>query len=245
MAADVLDRASRSGRSLFSLNRGREFSSLCKMLELEPRDALLDVGSGDGYLTARFSRRVGHVTGLEPDDALIGHARKFNRGRNIRYEQGLAEALPFPDATFEKVVSVSSVEHFRDPVRGLGEMFRVLRPGGRLAISVDTLCPENSTIDFRQWHAARHQATRYFREKELVSILTEIGFRVDGPVVHMFRSPLARWARETFIRQPRVMLPLFPLFRVLVALGDALPSRNHGQIIALGAARSPQAESRP
>jgi ubiquinone/menaquinone biosynthesis C-methylase UbiE len=233
----VLQRVSRNVRSLFSLNRKREFETLCWMLELEPSDSLLDVGSGDGFWTLRFGRRVAHVTGLEPDDALIGCARRLHERTNVRYEQGIGELLPFADATFDKVVCVSSVEHFSDPIKGLQEMFRVLRVGGRMAISVDALGAENASTNFQQWHSTRHQLTRYFREEELLSILTEIGFSVERTTMHIFCSPLSRWARETFIKRPRLLLPLFPVFRGLVALGDAFPSRTHGQIIALCAVR--------
>jgi ubiquinone/menaquinone biosynthesis C-methylase UbiE len=232
----VLERMTRSSRSVLSLNRNREFATLCRMLELNRGDSLLGVGSGDGYWTARFARRVAQVTGLEPDDTLLGCARRLHDGTRVRYEQGFGESLPFASGTFDKVVSVSSVEHFSDRVKGLEEMFRVLRAGGRMAISVDSLTPENSSKDFRHWHAARHRVTHYFREDELVTILTEIGFRVEGPVQHIFCSPLSRWARQTFIQRPRLLLPLFPVFRGLVALGD-LREASHGQIIAVCAAR--------
>ena len=231
-----LERISRSSRSLLSLNRKREFATLCRMLELNPDDSLLDVGSGDGYWTVRFVRRVGRVTGLEPDDDLLSYARLLHDGPRVRYEHGFGESLPFASETFDKVVSISSLEHFNDPVKGLEEMFRVLREGGRMAISVDSLTAENSSQDFRHWHAARHHATHYFREDELVAVLNEIGFRVESPAQHIVCSPLSRWARQTFIQRPRLLLPLFPVFRGLVALGDAWQA-GHGQIIALCAIR--------
>src|SRR2546423_1105547 len=121
----VLRRTRRNLRSLFSLNRKREFETLCNMLDLAPSDFLLDVGSGDGYWIERFASRVGRATGLEPDDALLNHARRFHCGANLQYEDGVAEALPFAAGTFDKVVAVSSLEHFGDPYKALQEMFRV------------------------------------------------------------------------------------------------------------------------
>jgi ubiquinone/menaquinone biosynthesis C-methylase UbiE len=233
----VLARTTRSARSVLSLNRAREFATLCAMLDLQPGDALLDVGSGDGYWTMRFAGRVAQVTGLEPDEVLIEHARRLHHAPNMHYRQGVAESLPFPDATFDAVVSVSSVEHFADPALGLQEMFRVLRVGGRIAISVDTLTSENSSVGFRQWHRARHHVTRYFTEEQLVTAMTTIGFRVDGAAIHLFRSPVSRWARQRFIQRPRRLLPLFPVFRGLVALGEALPAATHGQIVVVSGAR--------
>lgn len=232
----LLARANRNVRSLITLNRGTEFAALCRMLELGPRDSLLDVGSGDGYWTARFARRAGQVTALEPDDILMRHASAHNAASNIRYQEGTGESMPFVDASFDKVVSVSSVEHFQNPVKGFEEMFRVLRPGGRLAVSVDSLVPENSSASFRSWHSTRHFVNTYFRQDDLVTTLTRTGFQVDThATVHLIRSALSRRARETFIRNPRILLPLFPLFRGLVVLGDSFPGPTHGQIIVITA----------
>ena len=88
-AGTALERVSRNARGLLSLNRSLEFGTLCRMLELEPADSLLDVGSGDGYWTERFARRAGQVTGLEPDDAMLGRACRLHDRTNIRYEQGV------------------------------------------------------------------------------------------------------------------------------------------------------------
>ena len=85
----------RGARSVFTLNRSREYGCLVRMLELRSTDRLLDVGSGDGFWTVRFAGRVAQVTAIEPDDALIGHARRLHTRTNVRYEQGVGESLPF------------------------------------------------------------------------------------------------------------------------------------------------------
>jgi hypothetical protein len=92
-------------------------------------------------------------------------------------------------------------------------MTRVLKPGGRLALSVDSLLPQNSPSAFRAWHQHRHFVTQYFHQDELLGMLKTVGLHCESErTVHLFRSRLAARLRQLFIRHPRVWLPLFPLF---------------------------------
>ena len=234
----LVARANRNIRSAVTLNRNTEIKPLCATLQLRRADSLLDVGCGDGYWTVRFAERAGRVVALDPDDGHLAHARVHHTRPNVAYQQGVGEALPFAAESFDKVVSVSSVEHFRDPLKGFAEMYRILRPGGRMAVSVDTLIPENSSAGFRAWHSKRHFVTTYFREHDLLDSLMRIGFQVEPhATIHLFRSKLTRRAREIFIRQPRLLLPLFPIFRALVAFGESSRNDSHGQIIVITATK--------
>jgi ubiquinone/menaquinone biosynthesis C-methylase UbiE len=234
----TLTRIGRMSRSLFTLNRDREYKTLKRMLELRPSDHLLDVGSGDGFWTASFSTHSGRVTGLEPDERMLGLARALYHRPNVEYIQGSAESIPYPDSKFDKVVSVSCLEHFNDPLQGLREMARVLKPGGRLAISVDSLLPENSSLSFRQWHARRHFVTHYFNREELLGMMKSVGLRCEPQrVEHLFRSRMSAHIRQLFVRRPRLLLPLFPLFYGVVRFADRISDDMHGQIIILTATR--------
>ncbi len=231
-------RISHSARSILTLNRDREYALLKERLALQPDDLLLDVGSGDGFWTLRLARHCARVTGLEPGGQGLAYANTFHERPNVRYVRGAAEAMPFPDESFDKVISISSVEHFEDPVQGLREMHRVLKPGGRLAISVDSLLPENAPEAFRAWHKKRHFVTTYFSERDLSTLFAEVGFHYEpARTVHLFRAGLAARLRQVFILRPRIYLPLFPIFYGLVRLADRYADTMHGQIIVVTAVR--------
>jgi len=97
----------------------------------------LDVGCGTGALTFILADRVGSngsIVGLDPSDDMLSVARR--KRPDIQWHRGRAEALPFPDAAFDSVVSQFGLMFFDNRVAALREMMRVLRPGGRLAVAV-------------------------------------------------------------------------------------------------------------
>src|SRR5215471_4228161 len=233
-----LTRIDRIGRSILTLNRDREYAILKGMLALSPTDSVLDAGSGDGFWTARFAKSCTSVTGLEPDERTLGIARQLHQRPNTIYVHGFAESLPFPNNAFDKVVSISCLEHFADPLQGLREMSRVLKPGGRLAISVDSLLPQNSTTKFRNWHRRRHFVTQYFTQDELLDMMKTVGLRCEPErTVHIFRSRVAGRLRQLFERHTRLWLPLFLFFMLPCGSPNWMFDDMHGQIIVVTATR--------
>jgi len=106
------------------------------------RDGLriLDVGCGFGGTIASLNDRLSGVdlTGLNIDDRQLARARTMvvsRPGNRIRFQPGDACALPFTDASFDVVLAVESIFHFRDRRSFFHEVKRVLRPGGCLALS--------------------------------------------------------------------------------------------------------------
>jgi len=97
---------------------------------------VLDVACGTGVLACAAFERVGAgtVAGLDPNDAMLAVARRKNP--DIDWTSGRAESIPFPDASFDRVVSQFGFMFFDDRVAALREMMRVLGPGGRVAVAV-------------------------------------------------------------------------------------------------------------
>jgi ubiquinone/menaquinone biosynthesis C-methylase UbiE len=102
-----------------------------------PGDVSLDVACGPGSVVAAFAQRVCRAEGLDATEAMLGEARKLaeSKGlRNVTWHQGDVCALPFTGAAFDIVSCRYAFHHLLDPVRALGEMVRVCRPGGRVVL---------------------------------------------------------------------------------------------------------------
>lgn len=97
---------------------------------------VLDAGCGDGMLMSSLAQRGARMVGLDSDPRMLRAAaeRVDSRTGPMRFAHGRAEALPFADASFDRVVAVAVLCFVSDAERAIREMARVLRPGGRLVL---------------------------------------------------------------------------------------------------------------
>ncbi|HEU0297373.1 MAG TPA: methyltransferase domain-containing protein [Anaerolineales bacterium] len=122
------------------------------LLEINPTDSVLEVGPGPGLGLQLAAARAhqGRVAGVDRSETMLRMARQRNRalieaGR-IELHLGSADKLPFDDATFDKAMTINSHHIWLNPVAGLREIRRTLRPGGRIAIAITRFSyasPEN------------------------------------------------------------------------------------------------------
>jgi ubiquinone/menaquinone biosynthesis C-methylase UbiE len=112
-------------------------SRLADRAQLRAGERVLDVACGTGVLAREAASRVGPqgaVVGLDLNEGMLAVARR--KAPAIEWRQGKAEALPFPDRSFDAVLCQFGLMFFEDPAAALGEMWRVLKPRGRLVVAV-------------------------------------------------------------------------------------------------------------
>lgn len=104
----------------------------------------LDVASGPGYVAAAAARRGASVLAVDFSAAMVIHAQRLHPG--VEFRVGDAEKLPLADGSFDAVAMNFGILHLGQPELAIGEAYRVLRSGGRLAFSV--WCDPKETIGF-------------------------------------------------------------------------------------------------
>jgi len=111
---------------------------LLEVLALKPGEHVLDVGPGPGHYAFEMASAVGdsgRVAGVDNAEDSIGTAQRRCSGlANVGFHLGDAVALPFGEATFDAAISTQTFEYLPDVGAALAEMFRVLKPGGRVLI---------------------------------------------------------------------------------------------------------------
>jgi SAM-dependent methyltransferase len=150
---------------------------------------VLDVGAGEGQV-ARLAASLGadRVVGVDPTWAQLNEARA--RGGGPRYVRAVAESLPFPDATFDAAVAVLVFEHIEPYQEAIGEVARVLRPGGRFLFFLNhplLQTPDSGWIDD---HILEEQYWRIGPYLVEDTSMQEVADGVELPFVH---RPLSRY----------------------------------------------------
>jgi ubiquinone/menaquinone biosynthesis C-methylase UbiE len=107
---------------------------------LPPQTRVLDIACGTGIVARTVAARLhgqGQITGLDLNPAMLRVARRVSdaSGLAIDWVQGDAQALPFPDATFDLVFCQQGIQFFPDRAAAVAEMHRVLAPGGEAAVA--------------------------------------------------------------------------------------------------------------
>ena len=165
------------------------------LAELKPGEVVLDLGSGGGIDVLLSARRVGptgFAYGLDMTDEMLALATRNAAERNVenvRFLKGEIEHIPLPDASVDVVISNCVINLSADKPRVLRESFRVLKPGGRFAVSdvvVQGTLPEAVRTSMDAWAGCLGGA---LEEREYRSLLADAGFlNIDLEVTRVYGS---------------------------------------------------------
>jgi SAM-dependent methyltransferase len=170
-------------------------------LSIQPGTRLLDLGSGAGRHAFEAARRGAEVVALDLDHGelkqvaavatAMAEAGELQVPATITTSVGDATRMPFPDATFDIVIAAEVMEHIPADQGAIGEVTRVLRPGGVVAVTVPAWLPERICwLLSDDYHNVRGGHIRIFTRYELETKLAKAGLAVGGHHhAHALHSP--------------------------------------------------------
>lgn len=136
---------------------------------------VLDVGCGSGWSARLFAQqaKTGHVVGIDVSDEMVEVAREqSSQFSNLEFKVASAEDLPFPNNSFTHAFSMESLYYYADIAKALGEIARVLRPGG-LFVTVVDLYQENAPT--HQWIETLKVPVQLLSTADYRSLLAQTG----------------------------------------------------------------------
>jgi ubiquinone/menaquinone biosynthesis C-methylase UbiE len=166
-------------------------AGLVNTSQLDPTAYVLELGCGTGNYICAIQEMSGCTcNGIDPSTQMVAKARQ--RSQHVRFCLGRAEALAFPDASFDLVFSVDVIHHVVDRPALYTEAWRVLRPGGLVCTVTDSEDIIRSRQPLAHYfpEAVEPEVRRYPRISNLLQMMTSAGFIniVEGRVE--FRSSL-------------------------------------------------------
>lgn len=170
-----------------------EFKEITQGITWRGNERVLDIGCGLGNQTLLLAQKCGHITGIEINPEFITTAQWFaeqvGNKVNVDFEHRRLEEIHFPSDTFDFIFSICVLEHIPDHESIVQEVKRILKPGGRLLLSVDSLAAIDSQrlVDI---HKKKHSVQKYYNREELKNLLKERGF-ADVDVYPVFQSQMA------------------------------------------------------
>jgi ubiquinone/menaquinone biosynthesis C-methylase UbiE len=153
-------------------------------------DHVLEIGFGPGCALRQLARIAchGHVSGIDPSPTMLHQARARNRqaiyAGAMELHVARHDSLPLPDGSVDRILAVNVAYFFREGSGQLNDMWRVLKPGGRLVIYVTT------ETSMRNWKFASAKSHRLFGTESLGNLLACERLRDSMSRIESIRLPL-------------------------------------------------------
>jgi ubiquinone/menaquinone biosynthesis C-methylase UbiE len=178
--------------------QGPEFEALRATVRDRPAARVLDLGCGAGHVSYQVAPLAAEVVAcdLAPDMLRLVARQAAQQGLgNLHTLCGAAEALPFPTASYDLVISRYSAHHWTHPARALAEVRRVLRPGGQWVL-VDVISPGPALLDthLQAIEVLRDPGhVRDYSAAQWLDLVTAAGLRPQRQVASRLRLEFESW----------------------------------------------------
>lgn len=176
-------------RKDWNFRRMMETTPAMRWLRPRPTDRVLDIGCGNGTYDYRIARRAASVVGFDLNRGELRKAARSHGSEGVLYMASDAHAMPVAQESFDIVLSLCVFEHLPDDLQVLAETHRVLRPGGRLLLTLDSLSLPGVPQAWRDHHMGKHAVRQFYSIAAIEEKLGKRGFRLTRSR-YLLRSPI-------------------------------------------------------
>jgi len=161
------------------------YEAAFKRLGVRPGERVFEVGFGNGKVTPHLMGLVSGIkyTGIDYSEAMVTEAEASNKNLieagSAEFRHASVEAIPFADGAFDHALTVNTICFWREPIRALAEILRVLRPGGKLVLVA-------GTAEQMAKNAYTQYGFRLYADAQLCELFVSAGFREVA--VELFRN---------------------------------------------------------
>ncbi|GCE27688.1 putative methyltransferase YcgJ [Dictyobacter alpinus] len=163
---------------------GNDLQRLIELGEWEPQDHALDIATGGGHTALAVAPYVARIAVTDLTPTMLETAQTFLLSQgvsNAYFQRADAEALPFADASFDRVTCRIAPHHFPDVGKAVQEVARVLKAGG-LFLLIDNIAPDDAALDtfnntVEKWRD--HSHGRSYTQREWETFFTQAGLLIE------------------------------------------------------------------
>jgi ubiquinone/menaquinone biosynthesis C-methylase UbiE len=184
----------------YSFGDPRLMAWILSHVPVEPDFTVLDVAAGTGHLARALAPHVHHVIAFDLTAEMLATGKRQAEAAgvaNVLFERGDAARLPYLDGSFDLVVSRFAVHHFDEPAVQLGEMVRVCRSGGQVAV-IDLVATDPASAasqnDLERLRDPSH--TTALSAESMAALLEAAGAKVEQAISHDQPLDVDRWLAQ-------------------------------------------------
>lgn len=214
-----------------NIARRMEIDWIMAKAEFQSTDRICDIGCGDGFWSNTFSRKVAKVYAFDPFNDDLIKALDF-RNPKMALLNAVGENIPLLSCSVDKVVSVCVFEHCYNDEQVFEEAYRILKLGGWLLATVDSLDSPKISDDHRAWHKKAFYCNQLYTKSSLIEKLQSADFK-QIEIYYILGSKIGIWW-EKFIQKVGTLGNLLaPLVYPILLLSERYPQSSGYKIFVI------------